>query len=95
MNESGDRKVQNKKPTKNRIKDAMIRYVQRSSERLWRTAFDECDSDEDGNINQRELLVLMKRLDMQAVSGPLWDSRFRCVSCRASVSLVCCCAGAI
>ena len=49
----------------NRMKSAAIAAVYKTSEKLWQAVFKECDSDNDGQITRRELLVLMKRLGLE------------------------------
>ena len=53
-----------------RLKSAAKARVFKSSELLWQAVFKECDSDNDGSITRRELLVLMKRLSLEIPSEP-------------------------
>lgn len=55
---------QTSKSLPKRLKDAAIVSVVKASERLWQDVFKECDVDDDDSITRRELLVLMKRLDL-------------------------------
>ena len=48
-----------------RLKDAAIVSVVKASERFWMDVFKECDVDDDDSITRRELLVLMKRLNLE------------------------------
>lgn len=48
-----------------RIRTAWVAYLAVSSDKLWHSVFDECDGDSDGNINRRELLVLLHRLGIE------------------------------
>jgi hypothetical protein len=57
-------KTQQSKSLPKRLKDAAIVSVVKASERLWQDVFNECDVDNDDSITRRELLVLMKRLDL-------------------------------
>jgi Ca2+-binding EF-hand superfamily protein len=47
-----------------RVKDALIMAVVKRSNQLWQDVFKECDVDDDDTINRRELLVLMKRINL-------------------------------
>ena len=47
-----------------KAKDQARAVISRSSEHLWLDVFKECDSDNDGAVTRRELLVLMRRLDI-------------------------------
>ena len=58
-------KNQQAKSLPKRLKDAAIVSVVKASERLWMDVFKECDVDNDDSITRRELLVLMKRLDLE------------------------------
>jgi hypothetical protein len=58
-------KTQQSKSLPKRLKDAAIVSVVKASERLWQDVFNECDVDNDDSITRRELLVLMKRLDLE------------------------------
>ena len=63
--ESGLLRSQQSKSLPKRLKDAAIVSVVKASERLWQDVFQECDVDNDDSITRRELLVLMKRLDLE------------------------------
>ena len=63
--ESGLLRSQQSKSLPRRLKDAAIVSVVKASERLWQDVFQECDVDNDDSITRRELLVLMKRLDLE------------------------------
>ena len=51
------------------IRGSMLDFFEDSSARLWKRCFDECDTNGDGNIDLRELLVVMKRLDLDIPPG--------------------------
>ena len=46
----------------NGVRSRWATYLSSESDRLWRAVFSECDSDDDGAIDRRELLVLLERL---------------------------------
>ena len=46
------------------IRGSLLDFFEDSSARLWKRCFDECDINGDGNIDLRELLVVLKRLEL-------------------------------
>jgi hypothetical protein len=51
-----------------RLKDIVRTRIASESEELWRSVFSECDCDNDGQLERRELLVLMQRLNLDIPS---------------------------